>query len=508
MGALLLCLLFSGCGRARDVKSDYAQERMNGSINGLEVFTDLLEKRGNPLKHYSRLSPGLKTQDVLIWFPDAFGQPRDEALWFLEDWLSRGPNRMVFFVGRDYDAGADYWSKVIKQTPPKEREIAARRLADARQRVDLARQAVGKSYKTPWFAFENSARETSVTSASGDWTQGVDFSKANVKYQSKLVAPPEKVSEDTLYDEEKYRPKDSFFEDDPNENATPPPSNAPPGGATTAPATKPPAQIVDNPFRVGRKLIDQGATPFAFELISNRFPGSRVFVIQNGRFLLNYGLTNANHRQLAQNLLQEIPTTAKVAILHSDADGPRVFWGLGSREKAKPEMVLQTTYVLLQISLPVLFLLFVLMPIFGRARELPKVAVSDFGKHIEAIGALLQKGNDERYAWSRVFTYQQQFKRDSGKRHAAQETPLAGKQIVIQIAAPAFGPGRAAELGTGQWLESTLAERNIGKVTSKMSHALYLEVQVAVQDVEFARAAIDAVLREGRLQDQATLFIR
>lgn len=504
----LVLAAFTGCGRYRDVESGYAQEKMKGSINGLEVLTDLLEKRGNAIRHYTRLSPGLKQQEVLIWFPDALGQPNEEALWFLEDWLSKAPNRMVFFVGRDYDAGAEYWSKVIKQSPAAEREIAARRLAEARQRIDLARQAVGKSYKTPWFTFENASKVSTVSSATGDWSKGVDFSKANLKYQSKLVFPPEKISEDKLYDEEKFKPKDSFFEDPEEEDtSTPPTATSPPGTVTSAPA-KPAAQIIDNPFRVGRKVIDNSGAPFAFEVLSNRFPGSRVFVIQNGRFLLNYGLTNPQHRLLAQNMLQEIPTTAKVAILHSDAEGPRVYWGLTNREKAKPDIVLQTTFVLLQISLPILFLLFALMPIFGRPRELPTVEISDFGKHIEAIGSLLQKGGDERYAWSRVFTYQQQFKRDSGKRHAAQETPTAGKQIILQIAATAFGPGRAAELGTGQWLESTIAARKIGKVASKTSQPLYLEIQILVQDPEFSRAAIDAVLREGRLQDQATIFIR
>jgi hypothetical protein len=507
--AALLCLFLSGCGRSRDVSSAYAKERMTGSINGLEVFTDLLEKRGNSIKHYSRLSPSLRQQDVLFWFPDDFTQPNDQALWFIEDWLSRAPNRMVFFVGRDYDAGAEYWSKVISQSPADEREIAARRLADARQRVDLARLTAGDNYKTPWFTFENATRETTISAAQGDWAKGIDFSKSNLRYQSKLLGPPAKVAEDTLYDEEKVTEPESIFgemeEEEDDQNST----GAPPTQATPPPS-KPVSPMIDNPFRVGRKLIDGGAAPFAFELVSNRFPGSRVFIIQNARFLVNYGLVNKEHRKLCQNMLQEIPSTAKIAILHSEPGGPPIYWGTITAEKVKPEEVINTTLVLLQLTLPVLLLLFALLPIFGRPRDLPRTEISDFGKHIDAIGGLLQRGGDERYAWSRVFAYQQLFRRESGKRHAsaASTNTQAARYIILQISAAAFGPGRATELGTGQWIETTITSRNIGKVTGKSSQPAYLEMQVAVQDPEFARTAIDAILREGRLQDQTTLFIR
>ncbi len=507
-----LCLFATGCSRSRDVPSAYAAERMSGSINGLEVLTSMLGKRGCSIKSYSRLSPSLKQQDVLIWFPDAYGAPKADALWFIEDWLSRSPNRMVFFVGRDYDAGAEYWSKVIKQSPAAEREIAARRLAEARQRVDLGRLSAGKTYKTPWFTFENSMKETAIASAQGDWTKGVDFSKANLRYQSRLTFPAPKVAEDTLYDEEKHSKSESIFDEPEKDDGTQKSTTTPAGQGTTpaaAPA-KPVAQMVDNPFRVGRKLIDGGGNPFAFELLSNRFPGSRIFVVQNARFLVNYGLTNPQNRVLAQNMLQEIPANSKVAMLHSDASGPPVYWGILTAEKSKPDEVLKTTSALLQITLPLLLLLFVLLPIFGRARAMPRLEVSDFGKHIEAIGALLQKGNDERYAWSRVFAYQQQFRRDSGKRHGenASAVSTAGKQIIIQINAAAFGPGRAAELGTGQWLESSIASRNIGKVASKTSQPLCLEIVVTVQNAELGRTSIDALLREGRLHDQSTIFIR
>lgn len=504
----LLCLAFSGCGRQRDVPSAYAQERMTKSINGLEVFTDMLQKHGCSIKNYSRLSPSLKTQDVLVWFPDDFGQPRDEALWFLEDWLSRAANRTVIFVGRDYDAGAEYWSKVIKQTPPNEREIAARRLADARQRVDLARTNAGKTYVTPWFRFENSNKTIQVTSAQGPWAQGVDFTKANLATDSKLVPPSAKVSEGTLYDPEKHNPNQSIFDvEEDEEETSSQPATAPGGTAATVTPIK--TRQVDNPYRLGRKLIDDGsASPFAYEVLCNRLPGSRIFVIQNGRFLLNYGLINSEHQKIAAHLLTEITPNAKVAILHSDSSGPRVFWGQVTREKSKPDEVINTTLVLLQVALPLLCLLFVLLPIFGRAKDFPRTQISDFGKHIEAIGSLLQKGGDERYAWSRVFAYQQQFRRDSGKRHGSPLTQTAGRQIVVQINAAAFGPGRGAELGTGQWLESNIVSRNIGKVASKASQPLCLEIHIAVADPDFARTAVEALLREARLHDQSTIFIR
>lgn len=520
--AAMLLLLAAGCSPRYDVPSDYARERRTGSIQGLEVLTDMLAAKKCTVRSYGRLSPGLRKQDVVIWFADDFGPPPDQALWFLEDWLSRRANRLVVVVGRDYDAGVDYWREVIGQMPPDKREIALRRLAEAQMRSDLARAKALNAYSNPWLRFERSSKLVRVTKPQGPWAQGVDFLQANLAYQSKLLPPPEEVAPGQLYDPVLMNPERAIEE--PPEQATTPtegPTEAPDGEPIEEPVGEPAEDSSSeesdetakpsgpkNPYRLGRTLLEEGGMPFAFEVVSDRFPGSRIVVVQNARFLVNYGLVNREHRKLAGHLLAEIPASANVAILHSEKGGPQVYWGQVHAEKSKPEEVLPQIGVLLQLTLPALLLLFVLYPVFGRARDLPRVQISDFGKHIQAIGALLQKGGDERYAWSRVFAYQQQFRRESGARHSAKRSETTKRMIVLQVAATALGVNRAMELGVGNWLETHIASRKIGKVALKVSQPHCLEIHMESEDAEFSRAAIESLLREGRLFEQTTLFIR
>ena len=48
-----------------------------------------------------------------------------------------------------------------------------------------------------------------------------------------------------------------------------------------------------------------------------------------------------------------------------------------------------------------------LAPIFGRPKEYPKEQVSDFGKHLEAVGELLEKTRDVGYAERQIADYEE-----------------------------------------------------------------------------------------------------
>jgi hypothetical protein len=50
---------------------------------------------------------------------------------------------------------------------------------------------------------------------------------------------------------------------------------------------------------------------------------------------------------------------------------------------------------------------FARFPIFGRPKELPPESVSDFAKHIEAMGEMLERTGDPGFASSRLVQYQQ-----------------------------------------------------------------------------------------------------
>jgi len=63
-------------------------------------------------------------------------------------------------------------------------------------------------------------------------------------------------------------------------------------------------------------------------------------------------------------------------------------------------------------------LCFALYPIFGRAKRLPSAETSDFKKHIDSVGDLLQATDDHGYAQLRVQQYHQVMKGEAVYRRS------------------------------------------------------------------------------------------
>jgi hypothetical protein len=58
-------------------------------------------------------------------------------------------------------------------------------------------------------------------------------------------------------------------------------------------------------------------------------------------------------------------------------------------------------------------------PIFGRPREPAPPRLSDFSRHVWALGQLLSRTKDRAYALGRVLQYQQNSRRESSRRRTA-----------------------------------------------------------------------------------------
>ncbi|MCE9548386.1 MAG: hypothetical protein K8T25_23170 [Planctomycetia bacterium] len=130
----------------------------------------------------------------------------------------------------------------------------------------------------------------------------------------------------------------------------------------------------------------------------------------NGSFLLNFPLLNHEHRKLAVRLVGEVGSGRKVAFLESGADGPRLLEEEPAIEiPSGLEMFGIWPMNLLLLHLAVLGVVFCLArwPIFGRPTSAPPQATSDFGKHIDALGELLELSRDQSYARTRTLAYHQ-----------------------------------------------------------------------------------------------------
>ena len=145
----------------------------------------------------------------------------------------------------------------------------------------------------------------------------------------------------------------------------------------------------------------------------------------NGSFLLNLPLVEKEHRKLAGKLIAECGP-GKAVFLESDPMGPPVFEqepGENHPTGMEAFTVWPIGAILLHfVALGILYI-FARAAIFGRPQELPPEAVSDFGKHIHALGELLARTQDRRYARERLTYYHEKVKRDSAA--VSEEAPVA-----------------------------------------------------------------------------------
>ena len=70
-------------------------------------------------------------------------------------------------------------------------------------------------------------------------------------------------------------------------------------------------------------------------------------------------------------------------------------------------LVWPTNWILLHFALIGILFCFWKLPIFGLPQPEDPTGAADFGRHVDAVAALLERTADRRYALSRVKHYQQ-----------------------------------------------------------------------------------------------------
>lgn len=398
LGSLLaigLSLVLVGCG-PDDINRHYGQRRTavgSDSVNGTAVLAQMFEQAGHRVTTWRRLSPKLNQYDVLVWIPDAFDAPSWKERQFLEQWLARGSNKVLVYVGRDFDAGPLYWQKMQANAPAEQASEIVTRLNEAETEHATHRSRAGGTTYGRWFVVRPGKRYEAQT-LRGPWAEGIDAQKAEIVVTTRLDAPVE--------------------------------ADIPAAGVTPA---KKPANVVPFKAKPKRKKLSKYLTPDTPPYEQRALPNSevlleadqgdalvrrvtepgnsaystqgKVIVVANGSFLLNLPLVNHEHRKLADRLIRECGTSGRVAFLESDESGLETFQQ--EPDEALPSgLELFTIFpinaiILHLVAVGILFC-FTALPIFGRAKRLPPDVVSDFGAHIAAVGELLQFTRDRHAA--------------------------------------------------------------------------------------------------------------
>lgn len=389
-GWLLACvmILLVGCSQPTStLKTDYGTRRGEGraSVNGTTILGTMFERAGYEVSSWRRLSPRLQYDDVIVWAPDSFAVPSDAETDYLEDWLAEQEGRTLVYIGRDYDAALDYWQSVLDAKPSD--PIAVRReLARATTRHTARRRMDSEeSRKCRWFRWSADEPPLLVRTPRGPWAQAVQTEQA----QSPESAEGAQASrqDDTAVNEDgqgfhaRLRSRLLLPEESADETDW------------------------RGPLESEYCLLGEGQ-PLAVRLQRPAWGSSQLIVVANGSWLLNLPLVREGNRQLAGQLIRECGEGARVCFLESDDGGLTI-----TDSDAQLPLMLQS-FTVWPINLLVLHLLllgliycFSIYPIFGAPRPLPEDRVSDFGKHIEAVGALIERNRDAAFADQQLRQY-------------------------------------------------------------------------------------------------------
>lgn len=355
----LLAVVFAGCGRAATLNTSYGRSRGDGasSVNGLSVLAEMYSRAGYDVSAWSRLSPKLENEQVIVWAPDRFSVPATEEIEYLEKWLGSVSGRTLVYIGRDYDASIEYWSR-LKQSQPKDRLGIRREEARAKSehQQNRARRELEKSCS--WFTLDTQRSPQIYESVSGPWADATTARPFRIRSQTQLVLPQSAPSDDDAAwnNELQYEP-----------------------------------------------LIEVDNRVVAARAFRPSWQGSQLILVNNGSWLLNLPLTDSSHRQLAGQLIATCGPPNSVCFLEA-GESPMT---VTDRDTSLP-LVLQAFTVwpfnLLALHLLMLGIVFCfsIFPIMGLPKPFREEHVSDFGKHVHALGELLERDRDVEYAENQI----------------------------------------------------------------------------------------------------------
>ena len=375
--SVLLCLAV-GCNHDESISKGYGERlgpNRGDSVCGTAVLAEMFEHRGHNASSWAYLSPRIDESQTIVWFPNKFSGPDQDVRERLEQWLAAGKRRTLIYVGRDFDAPTVYWNKVLAQKPApppvKNAEMKSRQ-TDVVTAAAVRRETLDAAEECEWFSIDRTKKAKKITTLSDSpWfrssTSSITPADLEIELDHRLI----------------------------------PHSTDSPG--------------IENGYR-REDLLTSGGEPLVTRLRrgqgGNGWGNSQLLIVQNGSFLLNLSLVNHEHRRLAGKLIDEVESCGgeeqQVLFLESGVGGPEI---RASDPQSKlpigPLHEPPVSYIVYHLIVLGILAIFACWPIFGRPRELPSAARSDFSEHIRSLGGMLQRSGDETYCRTRLLHYEQ-----------------------------------------------------------------------------------------------------
>jgi hypothetical protein len=364
---LTAVVLAAGC----QVDVDVQYGRAGGSsVNGVRVFANLIRARGCKVRVARQLSPKLREEsDVIVYFHESYGQLNEGVRNWLNDWLRRGRNRLLFLVVRDADCEPKLWRDVLN-------EYGESLSVDERARVEKRLQRSTQSLEA--------ACSVHVPRGENDWfglAPNVNARRIEKVYGGQANPDKEPITASlTLH------------------------------------------RRLQLPSGTRHVLVAGGATLLGIQ----QFGAGQLWIVGNGEFLLNYAMVDPKNRELAVAVADAIAVSdagrpRRVTFI----ERPRIVEV--DTESQEPGVLRFLTIPPISwiaghwIALAGVVALY-RFPIFGRPRRLENREAYRFGPHIEAMGALLLRTRRVEFFKERIRRYLQ-FAAKAQKSSPPQEKP-------------------------------------------------------------------------------------
>lgn len=335
VAAMSLMLFVSGCRTYLDTEYGTPQGH---SINGIGSFVDLVKGTGRQVQVWRAVSQRMGTDvDSVIVFHADFEQIPKERIAHFRQLLRESSIQTFIIVARDSDSAIDYWRQVasLPELTPEDKRSADSAAANASKELKMeALREFDPEYG--YYGLTHADRTTQPDVITVDVESDGVASQIKARW---ILNRQLELNDDAVV------------------------------------------------------LWSTGDEPLLAEEFNSE--GQRVFVLASAAPLLNGGLVDPGNRELAEELVKLLPE-GRVAVAISSR------WSDGKFAESPSSWRLLTVHphgwIFGQTMLAIVLFCWWKLPIFGRPRMAINAEVIRFGKHVEALGALLQRTRDEPFA--------------------------------------------------------------------------------------------------------------
>ena len=456
MPSILLCLVIagliaqSGCNvqLPKEIYGENSSTNAIESLNGFSVFRSMINDSGRQTFSTPSLSHRLDRCGAIIWTSNGFDVPTARQSAWIQDWLQENTGSTFVIVGRDYEAGKDYWTAAAEQASlrSKSEYLQQAALSQAESDARFLENAKIESQITPWFVQRNvlgsfhqlqlhRGEEDSSKVAENKTDElligyqrstliplpAVDREELRNKFKMELLALDEVYDaflDEKYVDEYEYEYGDEYgeaydkqWEEDYSQNLPEAIKQANAEIEAITPLDAKLAQI--DQLVIKPLLIDEREAAFAFAVNDpDNWPGSELLVINNGSILNNYALANPVNRIEVQRLIERLPKKGRIAFMN--AEDPRISFRPDSDLPFGLAMltIFPLNVIVVHIVVAGILILVVLWPIFGRPQISRPVNERDFGKHVQAFGRILRRTGDRTFANHMIGRYFREQRRE------------------------------------------------------------------------------------------------